>query len=55
MIYIFYTTYTCVDFVQHEIFRAKVGKVGMNDVTFCPELSILCLDTESTNKARGPY
>ena len=31
MVLLFYTTYISVDLAQHEIFRAKVGKVGIKD------------------------
>ena len=30
MVYLFYTTNISGDFVHHEIFRAKVGKEGIN-------------------------
>ena len=30
MVYLFYTTYISVDLAHHEIFRAKVGKGGIN-------------------------
>ena len=30
MVYLFYTTYINVYLANHEIFRAKVGKVGIN-------------------------
>ena len=30
MVYLFYTTYISVDLAQHEIFRVKVGKGGIN-------------------------
>ena len=31
MVLLFYTTYISVDLAQHEIFRAKVGKSGINN------------------------
>ena len=34
MLYLFYTTYVSVDLAHHEIFRAKVGKGGINYVIF---------------------
>ena len=34
MVQLFFTTYMCVDLAHHEIFRAKVGKGGINTVTF---------------------
>ena len=30
MVLLFYTTYISVDLAQHEIYRAKVGKGGIN-------------------------
>ena len=30
MVYLFYTTYISVDLAHRELFRAKVGKVGIN-------------------------
>ena len=30
MVYLFHTTYISVDLAHHEIFRAKVGKGGLN-------------------------
>ena len=30
MVYLFYITYISVDVAYHEIFRAKVGKGGIN-------------------------
>ena len=30
MVYLFYTTYISVGLAQHEIYRAKVGKGGIN-------------------------
>ena len=30
MVYLFYITYISVDLARHEIFRAKVGKGGIN-------------------------
>ena len=30
MVYLFYTTYISVDLAQHEIYRAKVDKGGIN-------------------------
>ena len=35
MLYLFYTTYISVDLAHHEIFRAKVGKGGINDSRYC--------------------
>ena len=32
MVYLFYTTYINVDFAHHEVFRAKIGKGGINNV-----------------------
>ena len=35
MVLLFYTTYISVDLANHEIFCAKVGKVGINfDISF---------------------
>ena len=33
MVYLVYTTYICVNFAHHEIFRAKVGKGCINTET----------------------
>ena len=33
MVLLFYTTYISVDLAHHKIFRAKVGKGGINIVT----------------------
>ena len=34
MVYLFYTTYISVDLAHHEIYRAKVGKGGINPNTY---------------------
>ena len=34
MVLLFYTTYISVDFAHHKIFRAKVGKGGINKLIY---------------------
>ena len=40
MVYLFYTTYISVDLAHHEIFRAKVGKGGINWDVLCFDNSV---------------
>ena len=35
MLLLFYTTFISVDLAYHELFRAKVGKGGMSNMSAC--------------------
>ena len=41
MVWLFYTTYISVDLAHHEIFCAKVGKGGVNHLSWCSNLYLL--------------
>ena len=46
MVILFYTTYFSVDLAHHEIFRAKVGKGGINGISTCKIQDQACPHTD---------